>query len=63
VKTYVVACYYFMESELDQRVIKAKNEFDAAVDYLGARPPGILDLDDLYGWIWDQDLCMNVIEI
>lgn len=60
---YVVACYMAIDNELSQQIIKADSEFDAVVDYFGAKPPGIHDLDDLLDWAWDQDILIDVIEI
>ena len=52
-----------IDNELSQQIIKADTEFDAVVNYLATKPPGIRDLDDLLDWAWDQDLLIDIIEI
>jgi hypothetical protein len=60
---YVVACCLHSDHDLDQQIIKAKTEFDAVVDYLGTKPPGIRTLDELLEWAEDQDMLINLIEL
>jgi hypothetical protein len=62
-KKYVVACYLDYTNDVEQRVIRANNEFDAVVDFLQTKPPGINDLDELLEWCWDQEMIINLIEI
>jgi hypothetical protein len=48
---------------VDQKIIHADTDFDAVVNYLGTKPPGIATLDKLLEWCTDQDIAINFIEI
>jgi hypothetical protein len=48
---------------VDQKIIHADTDFNAVVNYLGAKPPGIATLDKLLEWCIDQNIAINFIEI
>lgn len=60
---YIVASYMNHTGTVDQKIIHADTDFDAVVNYLGAKPPGIATLDKLLEWCIDQNIAINFIEI
>lgn len=60
---YVVACFSYYTNDVEQKAVYANSEFDAVVNFLGRKPPGIHNLEELLEWVWDQEMMINLIEI